>query len=90
MLILSSVSSSLVDVVAPDPASGARATVSVTEEAVPRFATWSQGEAWRVEQPPRQQPEQWWPLGEQHRVAGVMRDVAGPSIDGGPRTIRGR
>ena len=21
--------------------------------------------------------EQWWPFGEQHRVAGVMRDVAG-------------
>ena len=54
MLILASLGSLFVVVVTADPASGARATESVTKE-VPRFANWSQGEAWRVEQPPRQQ-----------------------------------
>ena len=51
MLILASLGSSFVVVVTADPANGARATESVTK-AVPRFANWSQGEAWRVEQPP--------------------------------------
>ena len=76
MLILASVGSSLVVVVTADPASGARATESVTEEAVPRFANLSEGQAWRVEQPPRQQ------LSSGHwvsssRVAGVIDDVSG-------------
>ena len=51
VLILASLGSLFVVVVTADPASGARATESVTKE-VPRFANWSQDEAWRVEQPP--------------------------------------
>ena len=77
MLILASVGSSLVVVVTADPASGARATESVTEEAVPRFANLSEGQAWRVEQPPRQQPEQSGHLGGQHPPVAGCANVAG-------------
>jgi hypothetical protein len=88
VLILASLGSSLVVVVTADPASGARATVSVTEEAVPRFANLSEGQACRVEQPPRQQPEQ-WPLGCA-APRDRMRERGRASIDGGSRTVRGR
>ena len=67
MLLLPSVSSLLV-VVATDPASGARAMENVTEEAVPRFEDWSQvtGRASGGAAKTSAEQRHWW--GESSRV----------------------